>query len=171
LVFEVKREEAHRATRWTTTIRAPVKKTRGMPYSVRKRVLQYVFLLSMRNGCRQGKHRQGVDLAIDYRKENNHLTFTRCHDSPAELEALREYIQENSMKRFIRPSSVRPRVLAVYTVPQSRINSTAVKNRWFSEIDLRDATIGPEFKRLRLRSGFQHRRHEEGPSCAGQRLI
>ena len=80
---------------------SPAKQTRGMPYSARKRILQFVF--SAVNAKRQDKHRQGVDLAIKL-QEGKQPPCLLYPLSPAELEVPREYIQENLAKGFIQPS-------------------------------------------------------------------
>ena len=111
---------------------------------------------------------------------NNHLTFTRCRRPnwrPFEIysrelgEGLsdrRRVLSPDSWRRT--PSGILASVLITEeSTPWLLRISALVKSAWGTH------TIKSEFKRLRLRSGFQHwcrgRRHEEGPSCARQRLV
>lgn len=72
----------------------------GMCYSVRKRVLQYVFsaVNAKRLPPRQNIDKESI-VAIEL-QEGKQLPYLYPL-SPAKLEAFRKYIQENSAKRFI----------------------------------------------------------------------
>ena len=120
-------------------------------------------------------HRPGVDLAIELQEGRQPPYGPLYPLSPAELEVLREYIQENLAKGFIRPSKSPAGAPVLFSpkkdgslrlcVDYRGINSITVKNRyplpltseimdrvngaqWFSKIDLKDA-----YHRIRIYPG------------------
>jgi hypothetical protein len=119
--------------------------------------------------------RPGVDLAIELQEGKQRPYGPLYPLSPAELEVLREYIQENLAKGFIRPSKSPAGAPVLFSpkkdgtlrlcVDYRGINSITVKNRyplpltneimdrvngeqWFSKIDLKDA-----YHRIRIYPG------------------
>lgn len=120
-------------------------------------------------------HREGIDLAIDLQDGKQPPYGPLYPLSPAELEVLREYIQENLDKGFIRHSKS-PAGAPVLFVPKKDgglrlcvdyrgLNAITIKNRyplpligeimdrvsgstWFSKIDLKDA-----YYRIRIKAG------------------
>ena len=136
---------------------------------------EYSDVFSPRNAAKLAPHREGVDLAIELQDGQEPPYGPLYPLSQAELGVLRQYIQENLGKGFIRPSKS-PAAALVLFVPKKDstlrlyidyrgLNKVIVKNRYplpligeilnrvngatvFSKIDLKDA-----YYRIRIRPG------------------
>jgi RNase H-like domain found in reverse transcriptase/Reverse transcriptase (RNA-dependent DNA polymerase)/Integrase zinc binding domain/Chromo (CHRromatin Organisation MOdifier) domain/Integrase core domain len=148
--------------------------TKG-PDELDPRLKDYLDVFSPANAEKLPPNRPEVDIAIEL-QEGKHAPYGPLYPlSAAELEVLRQYIQENLDKGFIRPSKS-PAASPVLFVPKKDgslrlcvdyrgLNSVTVKNRyplplvgeimdrvngaqWFSKIDLKDA-----YHRIRIQPG------------------
>ena len=143
----------------------------GLP----EELLEYTDVFAASGGTALAPHRDGVDLAIEVEDGKQPPYGPLYPLSPAELEVLRQYLQENLEKGFIRPSKS-PAGAPILFVPKKDgglrlcvdyrgLNAVTVKNRyplpligeimdrvngakWFSKIDLKDA-----YHKIRIQPG------------------
>ena len=143
----------------------------GLP----EELLEYTDVFAASGGTALAPHRDGVDLAIEVEDGKQPPYGPLYPLSPAELEVLRQYLQENLEKGFIRPSKS-PAGAPILFVPRKDgglrlcvdyrgLNAVTVKNRyplpligeimdrvngakWFSKIDLKGA-----YHKIRIQPG------------------